>query len=159
MAIAYRVQDYIAENGLVWDPVAHAVSQSCTEAARLAGVPPDCVAKAIVLKDAQGYVEVVIPANGHLDVRPLCEALCRDLRLATEVELQQLFSDCAIGAVPPVGSAYGLPTLWDESLGDGSDVYFEGGDHRTLVHMSGVDFSELMRSARALPRRSTAPRS
>ena len=151
MAIAYRVQDYIAENGLAWDPVAHAVSRSCMEAARLAEVPPHCVAKAIVLKDAYGYLEVVIPANRHLDVRPLCRALYRDLRVATEAELQQLFSDCAIGAVPPVGLAYRLPTLWDESLGDGSDVYFEGGDHRTLVHMSGADFSELMRSARALP--------
>lgn len=151
MSIAYRVQDYIAENGLAWDPVAHAVSQSCMEAARLAGVPAHRVAKAIVLKDAYGYLEVVIPANGHLDVRPLCRALYRDLQLASEAELQQLFSDCAIGAVPPVGSAYGLPTLWDESLGDGSDVYFEGGDHRTLVHMSGADFGELMRSARALP--------
>jgi Ala-tRNA(Pro) deacylase len=62
----------------------------------------------------------------------------------------RLFADCDRGAVPPVGEAYGIPTVWDDSLGDLPDVYFEGGDHRTLIHMSGPDFAELMRGARPM---------
>lgn len=49
--------------------------------------------------------------------------------------------------MPPVGSAYDVPVLLDESLGDVNDVYFEGGDHRTLVHMSGSNFRNLMKDA------------
>lgn len=30
------------------------------------------------------------------------------------------------------------------------DMYFEAGDHRTLVHMSGPAFAELMHNARPL---------
>ena len=41
-------------------------------------------------------------------------------------------------------------------LGDGADVYFEGGDKRTLVHMPGVTSGELMRRSRALPPRTYA---
>jgi len=151
MSIAYRVQDYIAEQALPWDPVPHRPSHSSMESARLAHVPPDRVAKAVVLEDPYGYVLAVIAAHRRLDLTGIGEALRRDLRLASEPELPELFSDCASGAVPPVGAAYGIPTVWDRSLGEQPDVYFEGGDHRTLVHMSGADFCELMRSADTVP--------
>src|SRR5512136_2400880 len=131
MSIAYRVQDYIAEHDLAWDAVPHRESQTSKEMARLAHVLPDRVAKAVVLEDRDGYVLAVIGADRRLDVSALDAALRRDLRLANEPELRTLFSDCAPGAVPPVGPAYGVPTVWDESLGEKSDVYFEGGDHHT----------------------------
>ena len=153
MSIAYRVQDYIAEHDLAWDAVPHRESQTSREAARLAHVLPDRVAKAVILEDRSGYVLAVIGADRRLDVSALDAALRRDLRLASEPELRTLFFDCAPGAVPPVGPAYGVTTVWDEGLGEKPDVYFEGGDHRTLVHMSGADFCELMRSAQPLHRR------
>jgi Ala-tRNA(Pro) deacylase len=153
MSIAYRVQDYIAEHDLAWDAVPHRGSQTSRETARLAHVLPDRVAKAVILEDRYGYVLAVIGADRRLDVSALDAALRRDLRLASESELRTLFSDCAPGAVPPVGPAYGVTTVWDESLGEKPDVYFEGGDHHTLVHMSGADFCELMRSAQPLHRR------
>lgn len=153
MSIAYRVQDYMAENAAAWDPVAQRGGASSVEIARRAHVPTERVAKAIVLKDASGYVVAVIPGNKHLDVPLLARALGRDLRLASEGELARLFPDCVLGAVPPLALAYGVPTLWATSLGEAPDVYFEGGDKHTLVHMVGVDFGELMRPARALPPR------
>ena len=153
MSIAYRVQDYIAETGTAWDPVAHRGGASCLETARRAHVPLERLAKAIVLKDALGYLVAVIPGSAHLDLSRLGRALDRKLELAAESELPRLFPDCALGAVPPVGLAYGVPTLWASGLGDTSDVYFEGGDKHTFVHMFGFDFAELMHAAGALPPR------
>ena len=153
MTIAYRVQDYIADNGLGWDPVVEHGGASCAEIAYRAHVPVARVAKAVVLKDMLGYVVAVIPGDAHLDLARLKRALGRDLELAAERELSRLFPDCAFGAVPPLGAAYDLPTFWATSLGNEPDVYFEGGDKHTLVHMFGIDFGELMRSARPLPPR------
>lgn len=150
MSVAYRVQDYIAEHDVPWDSVSHDASQSSIETARLAHVPPDRVAKAVVLEDDDGYVLAVIAAHRRLNLSEFAESLQRDLRLASERDLPGLFSDCLPGAVPPLGEAYGIPTVWDEDLGEQPDVYFEGGDHRTLVHMRGIYFGELMRSARPL---------
>ena len=152
MSIAYRVQDYIAERKLLWDPVPHGASDSSLDSALLAEVPAEHVAKGVVLKDRGGYLLAVIPASTHLDLAELRTALGRSLRPAAEAELRAIFPDCARGAIPPVGAAYGMPTVWLTSLGEARDVYFEGGDHRTLVHMCGADFGELMRSARALPK-------
>jgi Ala-tRNA(Pro) deacylase len=150
MSIAYCLQDYIAEHDLPWDPVRHQASGSCMQSARYAHVAPDRVAKAVVLKGRKKYLVAVIPANRQLDLEELREVLGEEVSLAQERSLSGIFFDCAQGAVPPVGEAYGLATRRDPSLGDRRDVYFAGGDHRTLVHMDGWYFSELMRGARPL---------
>jgi Ala-tRNA(Pro) deacylase len=41
------------------------------------------------------------------------------------------------GAVPPFGQVYGIETILDEAFVDAEEVYFEGGDHRALVHVNG----------------------
>jgi Ala-tRNA(Pro) deacylase len=41
-----------------------------------------------------------------------------------------------------------LPVLLDESLDSASELHFEGGDHTTLVHVSGDAFRALMKDAR-----------
>lgn len=152
MSIANRLHRFISDQRLAWTPIPHPSSSSCLESAHGAHVPPDRVAKAIVLKGNAGYLMAVIPASQHLDVKELGEAVADDLALVPENKLGELFADCQPGAVPPVGAAYGISTLWDEDLGKRADVYFEGGDHQTLVRMEGTAFAELMRkSAARLP--------
>lgn len=152
MSVAYRVQSTIARQGFYWEPVFHAATATAAEAARAARVPQDRVAKTVVLEDELGYVAVVIGADRSLDIDALGAALGRELELASEPELRGLFRDCATGAVPPLAAAYGIPTLWDDSLAEKPDVYFEGGDHHTLVHVTGPDFAGLMRDAQPLRR-------
>jgi Ala-tRNA(Pro) deacylase len=141
------VKQYISAQDVDWDPVLHGESANSAETARAALLPEGRIAKAVLLEDDDGYVLAVIGANHTLDVEALGGALRRELRLASEYELEELFRDCEPGAVPPLGAAYGIPTVWDDSLGDRRDVYFEAGDHRTLVHMSGADFRKLMHAA------------
>ncbi|HEX5007340.1 MAG TPA: YbaK/EbsC family protein, partial [Hyphomonadaceae bacterium] len=73
--------------------------------------------------------------------------LGRDVQLADELEFQPLFADCTLGAVPPIGDAFGLETVLDDSLLTDDDVYFEGGDHRTLIHVAASDWRRLMKDA------------
>src|SRR5262249_42699223 len=53
----------------------------------------------------------------------------------------------AKGGVPPLGAAYALECIVDENLEGEGDVYLEGGDHRTLIHVTGQQFHDLMRDA------------
>ncbi|NIR96509.1 MAG: deacylase, partial [Gammaproteobacteria bacterium] len=41
----------------------------------------------------------------------------------------------------------GLDTVLDDSLAEQPDIYFEGGDHEALVHVSSEQFQELMADA------------
>jgi Ala-tRNA(Pro) deacylase len=148
MAIAASLKDYLASQGIAYEVVTHPRAVSMIEAARRAGLPGGCVAKGVVLEDRQGYVLAAVPAANKVAFRELEEALARRLELASEPEVASLFKDCDLGAVPPVGAAYGVDTVVDDLLRDQSDIYFEGGDHESLVHVSGEDFGRLMGRAR-----------
>lgn len=148
MAIARRLQWYLDAKGVRYDVLPHPHSSSSLETARHAHVPPDNLAKAVLLEDERGYVMAVLPASRRISLPDLEEQLERHLELASEDELSQLFRDCEVGAVPPVGSAYGIPTVVDDSLMNAPDVYFEAGDHEDLVHVRGLEFLTLMMGAR-----------
>jgi hypothetical protein len=60
----------------------------------------------------------------------------------------EAFPDCAVGALPPAGAAYGLEVLLDESLAGQPEVYFEAGDHTRLIGLSGAGFRKLLADAR-----------
>ena len=155
MTIAHKVQDYLSKNGIHYDVVTHPHSQSSMETAQLAHVPGNRLAKSVVLEDDSGYVMAVLPSTCHVRLGSLSKELNRELRLASEKELSALFGDCEIGAVPPVGPAYGMRTVIDESLAAEPEVFFEAGDHEHLIHMQRDAFAEL--AARAERARFAAP--
>jgi Ala-tRNA(Pro) deacylase len=85
----------------------------------------------------------VLPASHQLRLHDLRMELGEGVHLASEEEVEEIFIDCARGAVPPVGECYGLDVIVDNSLNDHSDFYIEGGDHATLVHMTSHEFARL----------------
>lgn len=147
MAIAPRLKDYLDRSGVDYEIVTHPRALSMMTAAKSAALSGECVAKSILLKDDGGYLLAVVPASHHVDLRELCHALNRDLVLAGEDNLPTLFGDCELGAIPPFGTPYELATVVDDSLAEASDLYFEAGDHCTLVHVSNADFRRLTADA------------
>ncbi|MEN8181881.1 MAG: YbaK/EbsC family protein [Myxococcota bacterium] len=148
MSIATRLKWFLDSRGAHYELIPHSHSASMLEAAQAAQVPGERVAKSVLLEDERGYMMAVLPASHRIRIRELTEQLDRTLELATEPELEQLFRDCEVGAVPPLGAAYGLPTVVDDSLLNTPDVYFEAGDHEDLVHLSGVEFLSLLAGSR-----------
>lgn len=147
MTIAEKLQDYIERRDIPYETVAHHRTATSSQTAEAAHVPGSRLAKSVVIHHETGYVLAVVPSTHRIDLTTLQTVLDRRLGLASEDEVALLFTDCDVGAVPPVGAAYGIPVILDESLNDAKDVYMEGGDHRTLVHASGPDFRRLMQDA------------
>jgi Ala-tRNA(Pro) deacylase len=148
MTIAQTVQNHLDDRGVAYDVITHSPSGSSSETAQRAHVPGDCIAKGVVVKDGSDYLLAVLPGEHYLDVRSLGEQLSRDLEMADEAELDKLFSDCKQGAVPALGMAYGLATMVDKSLLKQAELYFEAGDHESLIQVKEADFEALMEGAK-----------
>ncbi len=148
MAIAMTVSSFLEQEGVDYDIVSHTHTASSAETAQAAHIPREQLAKSVILEDESGYIMAVLPATHRLKIGELNKLVQRKLGLATEPELGHLFADCDVGAVPAVGQAYKIETVWDETLGQMPDIYFEGGDHEQLVHMSGSQFRVLMHNTR-----------
>ncbi|CAD5108116.1 aminoacyl-tRNA deacylase [Zestomonas carbonaria] len=148
MTMATRLQSCLAQHQSRYDMLPHSLSMTTREAARRAGIPPQKMAKPVILDDFQGHwLMAVVPASRQVDLQKVHKLTRRHWRLARESDIGERFDDCELGAIPAVGSAFGLETLLDQSLTEQPDVYFESGDHTELVHMSGDQYLELMPEA------------
>lgn len=141
MAIASRLKWFLDVNRVHYDvltgpPTDHAAPRD------------DQVVVSRLFHDARGYVMVVLPASHQIAMPALEELLGRCLHPAKPSELRDIFFDCPRGVVPPVGPAYGIPTVVDDSLPREGDLYFQAGGPQDLVHMSGAAFQGLVADSR-----------
>jgi Ala-tRNA(Pro) deacylase len=147
MPIAKTVQWYLEDNGVSYETLQHPYSRTSEETADVAFIWEDQLAKTVLLEDERGYVLAIVPASYRVDLKKLRRQLDRKLELAREDELADVFPDCEMGALPPLGQAYGIPTVYDDRLRRLPCVYFEGGDHRDLVYVGGREFIDLLRDS------------
>jgi Ala-tRNA(Pro) deacylase len=146
MTVAPTLQKYLDQR-VTYDLIPHAPTPSSTRTAEACHVPGEALAKAVVLRRDGGYMMAVLPASHHLHLSALKSQLGHQVDLASEKEIAELFVDCDIGAIPPVGECYGLDVIVDDSIDARRDIYLEGGDHATLIRMKGDQFAELTAKA------------
>ncbi|KIC38271.1 aminoacyl-tRNA deacylase [Leisingera sp. ANG-M7] len=146
--IASRLKHHLEAQGLPFATVRHPYTATASECAEAAHVPGGHLAKSVLIHMEEGPFLAVIPSDQKVDLHKLQSMVDRRLGLAPEIELDQVFDDCDPGAAPCVGAAYMVPTVIDDSLTGLDTVWFEAGDHKTLVEMKGSDFDTLMKDAK-----------
>ena len=129
----------------------HRPTTSASETAEAAHVPGRKLVKGVLLGGDGAPVLAVLSSTQHVDLARLEDALGRKLDLVPEAAIQDVFFDCAVGALPPTGAAYGVEEVMDPTLDDLDEVYVEAGDHRHVLRLDGADFVRLMRNARRVP--------
>ena len=147
MSMSATVQHYLKQQGIHYELVPHSHTESSMDAAAAAHVSAAKIAKPVILEDDNGYLMAVVPAHHHVQISKVNQMLNRHFGLATEQEINTLFSDCAEGAIPPVGQAYDMETIFDECLGECQDLYLEAGDHEDLIHLASESYLRLMSKA------------
>jgi Ala-tRNA(Pro) deacylase len=147
MSIAMTVDKYLRQLQVPYDILPHYRTGSSLETARVAHISAHQLAKAVLLEDDAGYLMAVLPASEHVHLGMLREQLGRAVGLATEREVMEVFKDCDMGAIPPLGPAYGVPMIVDEELTREPELYFEGGSHVDLVHMDSTQYMKLCEGA------------
>lgn len=147
MSLSHTLEHFLEDHGAHYTLEHHAPSISSIGTARAALIDEDSLAKSVLLEDDRGHVLAVLPASRRLELSRVRRALGRSLQLAREQDMPLLFPDCLPGALPPLGTAYGLQTVVDRSLEDRDVVFFEAGDHETLVCVEGQLFLDLLSDA------------
>jgi Ala-tRNA(Pro) deacylase len=147
MAIAPTLQRYLDQH-VAYEVIPHEPTMSSMRTAEACHISGKRLAKAVVLRRNGGYMLAVIPASHHVRLADLSDQLGEEVDLAAEREIDQLFRDCARGAIPPIGDCYGLEMIVDDTIDNAPDIYFEGGDHATLIHLTHAHFARLTRDAR-----------
>ncbi len=147
MTIAHTVRMYLDQNQIPYEILSHRRSPTSLRAAGRAHIEASRLAKGVLLEDdlkRQHFFMAVLPATHQVNLADVARCVGRPVHLATEEDAAGLFGDCETGAIPPLGPAYGVETIWEDGLAAAPDVYFEAGDHEGLVHVQTPDFMKLM---------------
>ena len=148
MAIAPTFQRYLDQH-VTYDVIVHEPTMSSMRTAQACHISGDCLAKGVVLRDATGYMLAVLPATHHIRMHDLRSQFGEDVDLASEREIDELFSDC-VEMVRFRRSAknYGLDEIVSDAIDGQGDVYLEAGDHETLVLRPHLQFATLTADTR-----------
>ena len=144
MGITTTLALYLADQGVAYDLVPHPRGAPAVAPA----VAADSVAQAVVLRGGDGFMLAVAPASRRIQFEDLRHLVGSEVDMAGAEQVETLFLDCEWDAVPALGAAYGLKVVVDDSLTQQSEIYIEGGDHASLVHISGRNFQKLLANAR-----------
>ena len=148
MGIALTLQEYLDDHHVPYDVMLHKRTKCAFDTARATHVPGERLAKAVVLTREGGFVVAVVPATARVRLDVIERMLQCHVQLANEDEISELFPDCELGAIPSIPEAYAVDAFVDESFDKQPDIYLEGGDHRSLVHVTAEAFRSITRDVR-----------
>lgn len=135
-----RLHDWLRQRDVAFTVLRHEPVFTSEQAAAVRGTPLSSGAKALIVKAAERFVMLVLPADRKLDSRKAREALSvKALRFASREEVQEL-TGLQPGSIPPFGSLFGLPTYCDPALAENASINFNAGDHSISVQMTYADY-------------------
>lgn len=153
--ISRRLKALLEENGIPFEVVPHDPAYTAQQLAAGMHVPGREFVKAVVVRLDERYALAAVPAHRLVDVKALARlAGAARCKLATEAEFRDLFPECEVGAMPPVGRLYGLPTYVDEEVTRDESVVANAGTHAEAVR---VRYEDLARVARPTVGRFAVP--
>jgi Ala-tRNA(Pro) deacylase len=146
MAIPQRIRDYLDSQNVPYDTLHHSQAFTAQEVAHSLHISGKYCVKAVVASGDNNLVIVVMPASHRLNLQQLKAALkAKQLEMLVESELVELFPDCDLGAVPPLGNLYGIDVWVDRAVADVEKILFCAGTHEDCIRMRYSDFAKVTR--------------
>src|SRR5687768_11489963 len=139
-----NVQDYLDQMGVNYRLSRHDTTFTAQDLAAAEHIPGRKVIKPVIIKADGQFVMCALPASHRVDLDTLRDQLqADDIQLADEGEMARIFCECELGAEPPIGKMFGMPTFMDESLFADDRVTFQAGTHQDAVTMTLADYRKV----------------
>ena len=145
MPLLEKLRVFLDENHAEYTHTVHSLAYTAREVASAEHLPAREVAKVVVVHGDSGYHMLILPANKLVDFQEVRIALgLSHARMVPETELNRLFPDCELGAMPPFGNLYGMAVYLDSAMAAEDVITFNAGTHRDVVHMKTEDYRAMV---------------
>ncbi|MBI2885245.1 MAG: YbaK/EbsC family protein [Candidatus Omnitrophica bacterium] len=145
MSISAALKSYLDQQRISYTAHKHAVAYTAQELAAAQHVPGRKLAKCVVIKTNAGLCLAVLPATHLVDFAKLKQLLkAARVKLASEADIKQAFPDAEVGAMPPFGNLYRVPTVVDAALAEAEEIVCNGGSHTDTISLRYADYARLV---------------
>jgi Ala-tRNA(Pro) deacylase len=136
------VFDYLQGRGAIFTVIPHPRTATAAAAgeAHATHASEDEVVKTLVVMANYGPALMVVPASRRLDIELAAQATADpQMRLATERELERLFPDYQLGALPPLSMLLLAPMYVDPAVAERETIVFAAGRQDVSIRMATSD--------------------
>jgi Ala-tRNA(Pro) deacylase len=146
MATATWIKNMLDLRGVPYEELRHRAASRALGVARREHVSSHSVAKVVVVLADWKPVELILPADRRVVLERVRKLLgAAEVRLATEAEMDRIFTECQTGAIPPLRHWKDVVVLMDASLEGADDLVFQAGTHEDAIRLKFRDWARLMR--------------
>ena len=145
MAASSWVREMLNERGLPFVERHHPEAFTAQRVAQQEHVSGHHMAKVVVAIADGRPIELIVPACRRVLLDRVKQLLGAErVRLASESEMVEQFSDCELGAIPPLRHWPDVDVLMDTSLWVDGDILFQAGTHCDAVQMRFNDWASMV---------------
>jgi prolyl-tRNA editing enzyme YbaK/EbsC (Cys-tRNA(Pro) deacylase) len=148
--IAQQIVDLLRQHGCWFEQFTHEPVRTSEESAALRdGYTLQQGAKALIVRakipnEGKKFVMLVVPGDRKFDSTKVKQVLgAKDIRFATEDEVDQITKGVKPGGVPPFGNLFGLQVISDTALYGNEKIVFNAGRNASIGVMS-ADYKRLV---------------
>lgn len=156
MPIPKKVIKFLDKTGIKYESVEHRIVYTAFDKAQTLRVPQKIIGKTLAIKfdptkksaascrAGKNYALVLVPANKNLDKVKLKKVTdAKKINFVTENWVKKNLKGVKIGAVPPFGNLWKLPTFIDRSLMKQPKIIVSGGDWKWSVKINPSVFKKI----------------
>ncbi len=142
---ASKIKKYLDGHDVKYLVVSHPPAYTARDTALSAYFSVPEIAKTVIVRMDDKIAMIVVPGCYKVDFDVLKDFMdVSKIDLVAEEELERLFPDCEIGAMPPFGNLYFLNVYIAKSLAEQDVIIFNAGNHHELIEMRYKDYERLV---------------
>ena len=158
MSIPQKIIKFLDVLKIKYEPIEHRKVFTAFDKAQTLKAPEKIIGKTLVVKLDKDYGLILVPANKNLDKKKLLQiankwqnSKCltpdvkhkiRSIGFVNEIWMKKNIKGVKLGAIPPFGTLWKLPTFIDKSLLNQSKIIVNGGDWNWSIRINPAVFKK-----------------
>lgn len=145
MANPERLKQFLGEKNIRFETITHPEAFTAQEVAHAIHKTGKVLAKTVVVEADGKIMMTVVPAHHKVDLGAVKKVLgAKDVHLVPETKLRELFPECDLGAMPPIGPLYSLPVVVSKALAEKPEIIFNACTHTDCLMVKYADYEKVV---------------
>lgn len=114
----------------------------------VAGETGPCLVKSMLVQDAKGRVQVLMPADYILDLDAMFRQFGRRFEAVVAADIRPLINKQELSTIPAIPNWQGMPTFIESSLLKKDQLMLDSGNYGHVLELSQNQFGSMIKSAK-----------
>jgi len=145
MSVPKKIINFLEKSKVKYEIIKHKIVYTAYDKTKTLRIPEKIVGKTLILKTNGNLSIALIPANKNLNPQKIKKsAKIKKLDFVSERVIKNKFKGVRVGAVPPFGNLWSIPTFIDKSLIKQPKIIINSGDYNFSIKTSGVFLKKIV---------------